>query len=112
MDKITQYEKYITDFLREYSSEKPVNLPKVENQVIIDSTNHHYLLLRVGWNDKEFIHHCVFHFDIKDEKIWLQQNWTEVLVADILVEKGVPKSDIVLGFEPDFMRPYSGFAAA
>ena len=40
--------------------------------------------------------------DIKDEKIWIQQNLTEDLVATELVEKGVPKHDIVLGFQSAF----------
>ena len=34
----------------------------------------------------------------KNEKIWIQQNNTECLVADYFTDRGVPKSDIVLGF--------------
>ncbi|MCB9267704.1 MAG: XisI protein [Lewinellaceae bacterium] len=58
------------------------------------------------------MHSIVFHFDIKEGKIWLQANWIEVDVAEWLVERGVPKEDIVPGFQPPYARPYSGYAVA
>lgn len=53
-----------------------------------------------------------FHFDIVDEKIWIQQNNTEAMIADELVERGVPATDIVLGFVVPDARQFSGFAVA
>lgn len=35
-----------------------------------------------------------------DGKIWVQQDGTEVGIANELVELGVPKKDIVSGFNP------------
>ncbi|MBP8239723.1 MAG: XisI protein [Saprospiraceae bacterium] len=32
------------------------------------------------------------------------------LVEAELVQRGVAREDIILGFEPAFVRPYSGFA--
>ena len=34
------------------------------------------------------------------------------MIADELMEKGVPKSDIVLGFVPEKVRGSEGFAVA
>ena len=32
------------------------------------------------------------------------------MVGDALIERGIPKSDIVLAFHPKDMRHYTGFA--
>ncbi len=51
------------------------------------------------------------HFDIKEEKVWIQCNWTELDVAEELMAKGVERNDIVLGFIPENERKYTGYAA-
>jgi hypothetical protein len=53
---------------------------------------------------------CVLLLDIKNGKIWIQQNGTEIGIADELVKLGVPKEDIVLAFHEPLMRQYTGFA--
>lgn len=50
------------------------------------------------------------HLDIKNEKIWIQQNTTEVDIALEVMEMGVPKQDIVIGFHTPKMCKLSGFA--
>ena len=80
------------------------------NQVIADRENHHYLMLRIGWDGDIFLHHVVLHFDIEDGKIWIRANGTELDVGQALVDRGVPKSDIVVGFQPERDRPYTGYA--
>ena len=52
----------------------------------------------------------VLHLDIKNAKIWIQHNGTEIDIADELVKLGVPKEDIVLAFHEPLMRQYTGFA--
>jgi hypothetical protein len=52
------------------------------------------------------------HLDIRDGKIWVQQNTTERQVAHDLMAMGVPKEDIVLGFQAPNMRAYTGFRVA
>ncbi|NEP59720.1 MAG: XisI protein [Symploca sp. SIO2G7] len=39
------------------------------------------------------------HFDIKDGKIWIQENVTEAELGQDLVNMGVAREDIVLGFQ-------------
>jgi hypothetical protein len=112
MDRIKKYQENIIQFLEKYAQRKYANMPEVENQVIADLERNHFSLMSVGWHNDDFVHSCVFHFDIKDGKIWIQANWTEIDVAEKLVEMGVPKSDIVLGFQPPYARPLSGYAAA
>ena len=58
------------------------------------------------------MHHCIFHFDIKDNKIWLQANNTDIEVDLELAEMGISKDEIVVGFHHPSMREYSDFALA
>ncbi len=45
-------------------------------------------------------------------KIWLQENSTDFDIIGVLEEKGVPKSDIVLGFQPEDVRGMTEYAMA
>ena len=112
MDKTLTYQKVILDLLNEYASVEKVLTPEVKSQVVIDTVNHHYQLLSVGWHRQQFVYVTAFHFDIIDGKIWIQKNNTDVLIADELMERGVPSTDIVLGFIAPNVRQYSGFAVA
>lgn len=109
--KIIKYQKLLEAFLREEAADKMI--PGIEFQVITDTIHHHYQLIETGWYEKQFIHSVLFHFHIKsDGKIWLLANNTDILVAEELVKKGVPASDIVIGFHPEHMRARTGFAVA
>ncbi|XQQ07618.1 MAG: element excision factor XisI family protein [Leptolyngbya sp. IPPAS B-1204] len=59
---------------------------------------------------KRWVHHCVMHLDIRNEKVWIFYNSTEHDIAADLVNLGVPKQDIVLGFHPPFVREMSDYA--
>lgn len=112
MDKIEKYKNILIEYLEEFAAIEIDNVKEAEKQVITDTIHNHYKFMIVGWEKEEFYYNTLLHFDIKDGKIWVQQNWTELQVADDLIEKGVEKSDIVLGFQPPYARPYTGFATA
>lgn len=113
MDKIKHYQKLISDLLREYAALPGANSPGLEDQVMLDFENNHFQLVTVGWDDGKFIYLPLFHFDIKpDGKIWLMVNNTDVRIAEELVSRGVPRTDIVLGFQPQEVRPYTDYASA
>ena len=114
MEKLIRYQAFITQLLEKYAAVKPANMAEYENQVIIDYVRNHYQLLTSGWTKKgQFIHLVNFHFDIKPSgKIWLMANNTDVLIAKELVELGVPKDDIVLGFQPAYLRPETEYGVA
>lgn len=54
----------------------------------------------------------MIHLDIKDEKIWIQRNMTDIQIAEELTEMGVPKEDIVLGLQPFYQRQYTKYGVA
>ncbi len=113
MDRIELYRKSIKSFLQQYADS--INqYPElgVEVELVFDTENDRYLLMDVGWNQEKRVHHCIFHFDIKDNKIWIQQNNTDCEIDQELEEMGVSKKEIVVGFHHPSMREYSDFAVA
>lgn len=78
----------------------------VETQLIMDDERGHYLLFSVGWESNDYREHSVFvHIDVKPSgKVWIQHDGTDLKIALLLADEGIPKSDIVLGFRAPFRR--------
>jgi XisI protein len=114
MDKVIKYQNVLLQFLEYYNQETDANNSKEEPQrrIIADKINNSFQLLSIGWHKNHYIFGPIFHFDIINEKIWMQCNNTEWEVVDYLMENGVEKNDIVLGFVPPQARHFSGFAVA
>ena len=115
MDKITEYRQNIQELLTELSKAKMLGAEKAdefETQVIFDTENNHYQLLHLGWEDKKRTYGVSIHIDIKNGKVWIQRNSTDIDIAHELVAKGVPKNDIVLGLQAPSLRKYTDFAVA
>ncbi|MBD0387545.1 MAG: XisI protein, partial [Nostoc sp. C3-bin3] len=77
-----------------------------------DTARDHYQILEIGWDGYDRIYNCVIHLDIKDEKIWIQHNMTDIQIAEDLTEMGVSKQDIVLGLQPSYLRQYTQYGVA
>lgn len=108
---VEQYRQWIQDLLLEKANRKPT-FPEIETQAILDTERDHYLLLHTGWRNNRRTHGCSLHLDIKDGKIWIQHDGTEIGIATQLLELGIPNDDIVLGFQAPEMRPYTEFAVS
>ena len=106
MDKIMKYQEVLINLLRGYVDFFSGSSSSVKPQMLVDREGNHYQLIKIGWDEKQqqFVFGILFHFDIIEDKIWLQLNNTEFYLVDELVELGVPKSDIVLGFQPPLVR--------
>jgi hypothetical protein len=108
MATVDIYRQYIQELLTERS--KLVWNPKIKAETIFDPERDHYQLVYVGWpTNAKRVYGVVLHVDIIDEKIWIQQDGTEEGLANQLVELGVPKEDIILGFNSPIMRQYTDF---
>ncbi len=88
------------------------NLPKVDYSLLTDEHHGKYQLLAVGWEKNERIYSVIFHADIVGEHSWIQEDNTEDGFANLLLEKGVDKKDIVLAYYPEHHRQYTEFAVA
>ena len=66
----------------------------------------------MGWQGYKRIYACTLHFDIINGKIWIQNDQTEEGIANSLIELGIPKSEIVLGYFSPQKRADTEFAVA
>lgn len=108
---VEQYRQYIQQILSERAQRSSMqrNFPEYEIQTIFDTARDHYQLLYVGWRGNKRDFGCVLHLDIKNGKIWIQHDGTEVGIANQLFEMGVPKQDIVLAFHEPDIRQFTDF---
>ncbi|NEP60642.1 MAG: XisI protein [Symploca sp. SIO1B1] len=109
MEKLTHYRQLVQQILTEHNQHKSA-YGDVEQYTLFDEKDDHYLLLSSGWYQYRRIYGCLIHIDLKDNKIWIQYDGTEVGVANELVSLGVPKQDIVLAFQAPYARKYTEFA--
>lgn len=111
MDKLEHYRSCIQTLLEKHSQFKSRD-EDVENELFFDPVRDRYLLMRVGWKGLERIYYTVLHLDLKNEKIWLQHNGTDIDIGQELLEMGIAKEDIILGLHPLYKRPYTGYGVA
>jgi hypothetical protein len=86
------------------------NQQDVEVHSIFDKEHDRYQLLYMGWEGYKRIFYPIIHIDIQGDKVWIQHNVTEELVADDLMNLGVDRHDIVLGLHYPSMHQYTDFA--
>jgi len=111
MDTIESYRSIIQSLLTAYAS-IPIANGVIDCYTGFDTKQDHYHVMNVGWNGYRRVHGCILHLDIMNAKIWIQQNMTEMRVAQELVDLGIVREDIVLGFQAPEMREYTGYAVA
>lgn len=110
MEKIAKYQAAILTVLQTYVQDAN----PIETLIVSDTVHHHYQVVEAGWQDKDkYYFNTAIHLHIKEDgKIWIFENRTEDDIAQLLIDKGVAKSDIVLYFIPERVRQYSGYATA
>jgi hypothetical protein len=110
---VEQYRQYIRHLLSERQQRASMSrkYEEYEVQTIFDEQQDHYQLLYVGWRGNKRDFGCILHLDIKDGKIWIQHDGTEVGIANQLVEMGVPKQDIILAFHEPYIRQFTEFGS-
>ncbi|MEH2159603.1 MAG: XisI protein [Nostoc sp.] len=102
------YSQIIQYILSNHSTNDIAN--GTEIQLLFDAERHHYEVLNIGWKEQRRIYGVIIHVDIKDNKIWIQRDSTEIGIANELIAAGVPKEDIVLGFYAAYKREFTDFA--
>ncbi|NER93137.1 MAG: XisI protein [Symploca sp. SIO1B1] len=112
MDTQLNYRDIIKKILQEHAQYRASLPDSYDSQVLLDDERGRYLILDIGWNDQNYLHATPIHLDLIGDKIWIQYDDTEEGIATDLLEAGVPKEDIVLGFRHPKIREYTGFAVA
>ena len=79
---------------------------------MFDGNHDRYLGLTVDWHEDRRIKSTHVHIRIKNNKIYIEEDWTEEGIATELLREGVPKEDIVLAFYDPESRKFTEFAVA
>lgn len=111
MDRLEQYRSIVQEVLTEYAS-VPFSHGEIEAELIFDKERDRYQIVNVGWDGDRRVHSCSLHLDIIKGKVWIQQNNTELRIGRELVQRGIPKEDIILGFQAPYLRQYTEFGVA
>jgi hypothetical protein len=109
MDTLTNYRQIIEKILKEYAA-LPYAYGELERELIIDKSENSYLLLTIGWENKQRVHDCLIHIDIINNLVWIQRDGTEDGITNELVNAGIPKNQIVLAFHPVNVRKHTEYA--
>lgn len=117
MDKLETYRSVIQKLLTEYY--KMANTQVTENREVeasdrlaLDDKSDQYLWFRFGWKEKKQIQYIIMYLCIKNGKIWVEADATNLCVVDDLLSADIPQSDIVLGFHHPSKRVSTEFATA
>ncbi len=111
MEKLTLYKQILRKWMSAQLTDNQT-LQEEETYMVVDEENQHYLLYHNGWDNMSRSYGCFFHARIKNEKIFIEYNGTDIEVAEDLVVEGVAKADIVLAFHAPAKRKHTGFGVA
>lgn len=113
MDRVNRYRNLIKQYINDYAipaRNKPYD--GIETLAVIDEANDQYMLVNVGWRNGKREENISLFARIKDGKVWIEDDWTQDGLGNILVEAGVPKEEIVLAFLSPREREMSEYAVA
>ncbi|QOV21979.1 XisI protein [Anabaenopsis elenkinii] len=115
MDKLEKYREAIQKVLTEYyemtkNQDRENREIEASDRLAFDEARDQYLWFRFGWDDKKLVQHIIMYLCIKNDKIWVEEDATNLCVVDDLLSAGIPQSDIVLGFHHPSKRGLTEFA--
>jgi hypothetical protein len=109
MDTLERYQQCIERVMRAYQA-FGTSQKGVESVLVIDGERRHFLLMYVGWHGGRRVHHVAVHVEVRSDKVWLQCDNTDLVVAEDLAAEGIPKQSIVLGFREPAVRKHTEYA--
>lgn len=108
---IARFRAAIKKVILEYADEQP-SMADVTTEVVMDEARGHYEVIAIGWRGNKRVHHTIIHIDLIGDKVWLQHDSTDRVIADELMAAGIPSQSLVLGFRHPRVRAYTNFAVA
>ncbi|MDJ1177627.1 XisI protein [Roseofilum sp. BLCC_M91] len=113
MERLEHYRCSIKKILTEYHEwvSGSSHLDR-ESCLVFDEDHDHYLWIFMAWEEKKKIRNIHAHIRIKNEKIYLEEDWTEEGIANELLREGISKEEIVLAFHEPESRKFTEFAIA
>jgi XisI protein len=87
-----------------------ISYGELRKELLFDFERQRFSVFLVGWRGLTRFHSILIDIAIRDGLVWLEEDNTELEIANLLVERGIPNEKIVLGFHAPYKRPYTGFA--
>ena len=113
MDRLDKYRIAIKKILTEYHSwASNSNMRDRENCLVFDDVHDQYFWFLMGWQGQRKYRNIQVHIRIKNQKIYIEEDWTEEGIATELLREGISKEDIVLAFYDLETRKLTGFAVS
>ena len=110
MDRMTNYKQIVRRevqqyFDRYYGDDQYAYL-------LLDDNTGNYLVLLNGWRADERLQAVNMYVRVSDGLIWIEEDWSDYVIVDHLIDAGVPQDKIVLAFHHPSDRPFTEFAVA
>ncbi|MFM7599608.1 MAG: XisI protein [Pseudanabaena sp.] len=113
MDRLDKYRGVIKKILTEYHSwASNSDIRDRESCLVFDEAHDQYFWFLMGWEGNRKYRNIQVHIRIKNQKIYIEDDWTEEGIANELLREDIPKSDIVLAFHDPETRKLTEFAVA
>ncbi|MDB9311899.1 XisI protein [Spirulina sp. CS-785/01] len=110
MDRqLERYQTIAREIVDDYARYEP-SRGEIKLQAIADGDC--YLLISFGWNGDRRVHSTILHLRVVEGKFWVERDETEEGITQDLLDRGVPKEDIVLAFYHPEDRKLTEFAIA
>ena len=109
MDRLTLFRQSLRQILNDYLGYLPQR-EDVDVVTICDDENSQYALLEVGWQYPHRVYNTVFHARIKDQRIWVEQDWTKRGIVQDLLDAGIQPEEIEQGNIAPMLRASSQLA--
>jgi hypothetical protein len=69
----------------------------LRKEVVTDDATGHYQILTMGWlNGRRRVHGTLVHIDVRDDKVWVEHDGTNLEIIQDLLDAGIPAKDIVV----------------
>ncbi|MFN7354667.1 MAG: element excision factor XisI family protein, partial [Pseudanabaena sp.] len=99
MDRLDKYRDVIKKILTEYHSwASNSNIRERESCLVFDEIHDQYFWFLMGWQDKRKYRNIQVHIRIKNQKIYIEYDWTEEGSANELLMEYIPNYYIVFDF--------------
>ena len=111
MDRTEEYRGIVMKLFQEVEEMMP-SQGDIITELVIGSGRGHFQLGEVGWDGKRRVDDIFLHVDIRDGKVWVQHDGTNLKIAELLLKAGIPRESIILAFHRPDMRIHTEFAVA
>jgi hypothetical protein len=111
MDRVAQYPQIVQQTIQEFY-ELYRQMQDSQTFCVVDPASHHYQVIQTGWDARHRRIYTSLHLSIQEGKVYIHSDPTEEGIANVLIERGVSQSDIVLEYQAPELRQYTPFAQA